>query len=223
MSVAASGPFDGHGLHTLTIAGPMAAIALVAVAADLRAWSRRRGIGIDSWLMGAAAAMSVGAATVHVVVCPEHLREAALYGAFFVTAAVLQLGWAVLAVRHRAAWVAATGVAGNVAAIALWAVTRTVGLPVGPEPGVAERVGVLDVIATAYELGVVVACSWALLRLRRASEEAAAETGIRSGQGSLVGRWDGGADEGNEIFAVNDTRSHAGAGRAAVELLVRQP
>jgi hypothetical protein len=228
VTVAAGALVSRHGIHILTLAGPMIVITLVAVAADLRAWGRRLGISADSWLMGTAAAMSVGAAAVHVVVCPEHLREAAIYGAFFATAATLQIGWALLALRHRAPWVAAAGAAGNLVAIALWAVTRTVGLPFGPEAGAVERVGILDVVATFYEVGVVVACCWALVRFRRSgavtsgSEESAAELGVGQREGRLVRRWDGSADEVVELFPTHDASPRRRAGAPAPEGLLRQ-
>jgi hypothetical protein len=43
--------------------------------------------------------------------------------------------------------------------------SRTIGLPIGPEPWMAESAGTLDIMATFLEL-VLVAGSLALLRLR---------------------------------------------------------
>jgi hypothetical protein len=49
--------------------------------------------------------------------------------------------------------------------LALWTVTRTAGLPFGPEAGHPESVGVLDVVAVADEL-LFAACAVALMHDR---------------------------------------------------------
>ncbi|MGQ0669257.1 MAG: hypothetical protein ACT4PO_06255, partial [Actinomycetota bacterium] len=48
-------------------------------------------------------------------------------------------------------WVYITGLVGNAGIVVLWVVSRTTGLPIGPEPGSPEAAGVLDLVATAYE------------------------------------------------------------------------
>jgi hypothetical protein len=121
----------------------------------------------------ALAAASAGAGLVHALVCPEHFKEAWSFGAFFLVAAAAQVAWA-----WRAWWRGATrslllaAAVGNAAVVVLWLVTRTVGLPIGPEPGVAEGVGGADVLATALELYLVVAAAWALTRQGRRPEAA---------------------------------------------------
>jgi hypothetical protein len=54
----------------------------------------------------------------------------------------------------------------NLATIALWTWSRTLGLPVGAEPGTSDSVGYPDVIATAFELGLVVVVVLMLLDAR---------------------------------------------------------
>ena len=51
--------------------------------------------------------------------------------------------------------------------MSLWAVTRSVGIPLGPERGEVEEIGVLDVIATTAELVSAAACVWVLSRSAR--------------------------------------------------------
>jgi hypothetical protein len=57
------------------------------------------------------------------------------------------------------------GIAGNLAIVGLYLLTRTVGIPFfGPEAGEVEGFGFVDVCATASELGIAVALGAALLR-----------------------------------------------------------
>src|SRR5919112_4708477 len=57
------------------------------------------------------------------------------------------------------------GIGGNLAVIALYSITRTVGIPFfGPHVGEVEGVGIADIVATTSELALVVALIWVLLR-----------------------------------------------------------
>lgn len=49
------------------------------------------------------------------------------------------------------------GVAGNLAIVLLYVLTRTYGVPLGPHAAQIEVVGALDVTATGMELGIVFA------------------------------------------------------------------
>jgi hypothetical protein len=103
---------------------------------------------------------SLAAAGVHAAVAPPHLREGALIGAFFVLCALAQLAWAAMAWQRPTPTVLWTGILGNLAVLALWLVSRTVGIPGiagGPEP-----VGPWDVTCALWEVVVVVGC----LRMR---------------------------------------------------------
>lgn len=98
------------------------------------------------------------AAGVHAAVGPEHFREKTVLGLFFALAAVAQMAWSVaLAVRPERVllrW----GTIDNVALVALWAVTRTIGLP-----GLArEPVGPWDLSCVTWELVAAFACLQAL-------------------------------------------------------------
>jgi hypothetical protein len=58
------------------------------------------------------------------------------------------------------------GLTVNAATVVLWAVTRTEGLPIGPEHWTAEPVGTPDVIAGVLELVIVAGSAWALTMWR---------------------------------------------------------
>jgi hypothetical protein len=96
-----------------------------------------------------AAVASAAAAGIHFAVAPEHFDEWWGFGTFFVVSGAAQLAWAAF---PRKAWI---GIAGNALFIALWAVSRTRGLPIGPEAGTPEAVGPLDVISVALELSAI--------------------------------------------------------------------
>lgn len=113
----------------------------------------------------AAAGLSFAAALVHGSVMVTHFREYWLFGLFFAIVTPLQLGWAEL-VRRRPTdrlWLA-VGAAGNFGVVMIWTVSRTVGLPFGPERFEAEALGVKDVLATIDELGIALLVSLLLLR-----------------------------------------------------------
>jgi hypothetical protein len=81
--------------------------------------------------------------------------------------ALFQAGWA-FAVLARGASRRALRVAAivNAAIVALWVLSRTSGLPIGPEPGSPEAAGALDLLATLYEVALVIGCVSLLSRLR---------------------------------------------------------
>ena len=101
------------------------------------------------------AVLSVVAATIHLLVVPEHLDEYVPFGVFFVVIGIAQAGWALLMGTIPGRGLLATGLVGNAAIILIWAVTRTVGLPIGPEPWAPEPVGAWDVLSTGCEVLIV--------------------------------------------------------------------
>ena len=122
-------------------------------------------LGRSAWL--AAAVASAGAGLIHVALGPAHIEELGGLGLGFFLAAGLQLGWAALAVgaivglggrtRTRGLSVLArSGIAINVAILASWAVSRSVGLPAGAMPWMPEAVGVSDAVASVLEGSLVV-------------------------------------------------------------------
>ena len=101
------------------------------------------------------AALSLCAAAIHFALVPAHADEwLGLAVAFAVT------GWAqaglacALLIRPSRALVLA-GVGLQVAVLGAWAVSRTVGLPFGPDAGVTEAVDLVDLWAAALEAAFV--------------------------------------------------------------------
>ena len=98
------------------------------------------------------AALSAGAAAIHLVAAPGHYAELGDVASGFLVAAAFQGVWALACLagprRRTIAW----GIAGNTVLVIAWAYTRTIGLPIGEFAGHAEPVGVPDAASVAFEL-----------------------------------------------------------------------
>lgn len=101
------------------------------------------------------ASSSVAAGVIHAAVVPEHLEEAWVFGVFFMLAAAFQIAWAIPVASRPSSAIVAVAALANGAMIGIWFVSRTIGLPIGPEPWMAEPAGMLDVTATVLELMLV--------------------------------------------------------------------
>lgn len=137
---------------------------------------------MNRFLARTAAALSAGAAVIHAAEAPDHFAEWWGYGAFFAAAAAAQALLAVLLIR--APWhggpdarlVTAAGIAGNTAIVTLYAVTRTIGIPlVGPEAGEVEPLTRSGLVAAALEVLLI----GHLVMLIRVSKSSAASDEVR--------------------------------------------
>jgi len=111
----------------------------------------------EAWLQVAALGL-FGAAATHYAVMPTHFRESWSYGLFFLCAASAQVAMAFALLRSPSRRLLLAAVAGSLAVIALWVVSRFWGVPVGPDNGATEAIGVLDVTATVLEGLTAVGC-----------------------------------------------------------------
>lgn len=116
-----------------------------------------------SRLVVAAALLSVGAAAIHATVAAPHFREWAPLGVLFVLAALAQAAWGALVLTAPSRRVLAAGTGLNLAILAAWVLSRTVGLPLGPDAWIPEPVAAPDAVASMFEAGIV-AISVAVLR-----------------------------------------------------------
>jgi hypothetical protein len=143
-----------------------------------------------TWIRWAAATMAIAAGAVHVAQVGVHTDEDPLFGLFFVVVAVLQLaGGAYLAWPAGSIQVVRTvfllGIVGSLATIAVWALSRTFGLPFGAEPGEAEEIGLADAAANAFELfTALLLFLW--VRQQRLSERAWINWGVLGGGTALA-------------------------------------
>ena len=96
----------------------------------------------------------MAAAGVHAAVGPAHFREKTVLGLFFALAALAQMLWSVAVVWRPGDLLLRLGVVGNLGLVALWALSRTVGLPGLP----VEAVGPWDVACVTWEVVAALAC-----------------------------------------------------------------
>jgi len=104
----------------------------------------------------AAVRLSLAAALIHLWAMPEPFREWWGYGAFFLAATLAQGLFGVALLYWPRPTLALAGLAGNLAVVFLYVLTRTRGVPAGPHVGEVEAVDPLGMSATVAELGVVV-------------------------------------------------------------------
>jgi hypothetical protein len=95
--------------------------------------------------------LSWAAGLIHVAAAITHLHEYALYSVFFEVLALTQFGWGIALYRAPSRRLLGAGAVLSVLVVALWIASRTVGLPIGPEPWHAEAVGPTDALASADE------------------------------------------------------------------------
>ena len=160
VEVAARDRTSGHPLwYLLIVAAGAVGVLVVIKANEYRARPRPardpRRRSVPTWPILVLALLSASAAAIHSAVSAEHFDEAFVYGAFFLVASTGQAGWAALIVYRPKRSLLVVGAVANAATIMLWALTRTVGLPVGPQPWRAEAVGTFDLISTLLELAIV--------------------------------------------------------------------
>jgi hypothetical protein len=159
-----------HGHEAAAGTGLLHALTFVIWLPGLVIWrllERRRGSA--GWAAAAVAAWtSYAAGVIHLAVTPEHFGESALYGWFFLVVFAGQVGFAVLAAWRTDARLFVLAAAGQLALTGLWLLTRTSGIPLGPEAGEVEAVGVLDLACVVAQLVCTAAClqAYALARAK---------------------------------------------------------
>ena len=117
------------------------------------------------WLRMLAVLLLLAAGTLHLAQVGVHVEEGWYVAGFFVAVGVTQLaGGLWLLRRRRPVWLW-IGVVGSAAVIAVWIVSRTVGLPF-VEGGAPEPLGIADALASLVEALTVMALSLHLLASR---------------------------------------------------------
>lgn len=120
----------------------------------------------------------LGAASIHGSVAGEHFGEWAPAGGFFLVLQLVELGLAILAVTAWGPQVARAVVVSGLATLAVWGVSRTTGMPIGPADfRVPEPVGLADTVCGALEFVSVLAALPALRSALVAADRVAGARG----------------------------------------------
>lgn len=125
----------------------------------------------EQFLLHLAGTLSSTAALIHAMVMPEHFREWWGYGSFFFIVTLAQTIYGIgLVLRawdigpigafeyiweHHARTLYVAGIVGNIAIVALYGITRIVGIPVGPEAGERETFSTISLTSQALELALI--------------------------------------------------------------------
>lgn len=104
------------------------------------------------------ALLSVGAGYVHFVYAESHFQAWWAYGAFFIAAGNLQAIFGALIVWRPRVWMPHVGIAGNLAIVIVYVISRTNGVPLGPHARVVEEAGAVDWVTTAAQVAIIGAC-----------------------------------------------------------------
>jgi hypothetical protein len=115
----------------------------------------------------AAAAALLGAALIHISQARPHFQEWFAAGITFLVVTVLELTLAISVILLPSKRVLAATMWTSTATVALWALSRTIGLPFGPEPYTPEAIGKPDLTSAVLEIGTVLLLTPVALRLRK--------------------------------------------------------
>jgi|tagenome__1003787_1003787.scaffolds.fasta_scaffold20985802_5 hypothetical protein len=159
----------GHAAHFLVFGVPILALAAAVgwqeIRARLQETSARTDVDepVQASELGAYGLVIAGAglavaAGLHAAVISEHFRESTLYGSFFTILAIAQCWLAVVVLRRPGKPVVRCVAWSSVWIVALWIVTRTTGLPIGPEPWQPEAFGAFDIASSAAEIVTIAGC-----------------------------------------------------------------
>jgi hypothetical protein len=112
------------------------------------------------------AALAFVGALIHVGAAADHWEEYHLYTLVFLSLAALQTCWAVLTLRGTSQRVLVLGCVLQLGIVGLWALSRTIGVPLAPTAWTPEEIGIADLTETIGELTTVLAVLSVLLAER---------------------------------------------------------
>jgi hypothetical protein len=106
-------------------------------------------------LTNGIAVASAGAGVIHLAVAPAHLKEWLPFGVFFICLGIAQLAWSAFVWTRPTRRLVLAGAIANAGVVLLWLVSRSSGLPIGPEHWSPEAIGFPDKVCTSFEVLVV--------------------------------------------------------------------
>jgi len=139
-------------------------LGLVALTWFLLPQARRRTVP------GELALCSAAAGTIHFAVIRPHWDEYVPFAVLFAVVGAFQLVWATVVLVRPARSVLLLGAVVNFGVAGAWVLSRTAGLPIGPDAWTPETVGVADVAATLFEVVIAAGSAASLSSARRGLE-----------------------------------------------------
>lgn len=125
---------------------------------------------------------AVGAGVIHLAFGPEHMSHWAPLGVGFYASGALQVLWGALLLRRESRLLLRVGALGSALFLGVWLLSRTTGLPAGPEAWTAEALGRADLLCALLETAVATG-ALTLLRRPGAGLEPAGPLALRSALG----------------------------------------
>lgn len=110
---------------------------------------------VSRLLVYCVAALSLVVGYAHFAYAASHFEEWWGYGVFFVAAGNLQALLAVVLVWRPRPWLPMAGIAGNLAVLVVYVLSRTSGVPLGPHARVVEEAGAVDWLTAAGEVAII--------------------------------------------------------------------
>lgn len=106
-----------------------------------------------SQALDTAIGLSIAAGVIHAVAMVDHFSHWWAYGVFFLVITYAQVLWGIWMYRHpHDRRVLVAGAVGNLLIVGVWIVSRTVGVPIGPDTWNPERVGAMDIMASLDQI-----------------------------------------------------------------------
>ena len=99
-----------------------------------------------------ACGLAWGAGLIHIQAAIDHVDEYVPFSVFFILLAAAQFLWGFAISRRPTPRLLSAGAIVSLMVVGVWILSRTSGVPVGPEPWTPEPVGLIDSIASADEV-----------------------------------------------------------------------
>src|SRR5690349_4421481 len=101
------------------------------------------------------AALSFAAGVIHLVMVPQHAEEALRVGIGFAVVGWFQLAFGIAVIaRPTRLWIR-LGIFANVVFVAVWFLSRTIGLPDWTGDGAVEKTASVDALCVAFEIAII--------------------------------------------------------------------
>jgi hypothetical protein len=164
------GVVAGHPIWHFAVVAGAGVLTLVIVKAV--EWWKGHGYRLSrpSPTLWALSILGGGSALIHGLVCRQHFSEWVWYGIFFLCASTVQTIWSILILLRPSRRLLLLGALGNTMVIVTYLVSRTSGMPFGPEAFQPETFDTLSLIATTCEIGLVLLATRVLLAGRHHPE-----------------------------------------------------